>query len=473
MREQSQAGVESNARYVASLLSGARSSRLLWADGLSSSASVAAVSANRDKYLRRLTLAFVLDEDLPEEAVGFRAPQLPRLDGAVSKSSIQSQIASLGRSLKRDETALLYFTGHGSPGSKPQAQHSPQRGLKHGARQDEEGEDDFENTLYWMWGERSLSVRELAPMLRAVPARNPLVLIMVQCHAGGFANVMFQNGDPARPLAGRDVCGFFAATSDRMSSGCTPQINEAEAEDFTTHFFGALSNRGRGGRPIVGADFNHDGRVSMLEAFAYASLHNFSIGVPTCTSQEFLSHLFPMSPAWLKTPFSSLEAPGALWQKALLQGLSRQLKLSGENRLQSAFDLAQALSGAEQSSEQSPSPWSQALLARSSALRRDLEAHVPRLSQPDGSPSFARARQEGLKYLQAYPKSWRSLARDIESESNSMESNEVREALEWRFVDACFTLIAERQLSQSGTPAQKAAFQKLRTSEGRSLFVKH
>lgn len=470
-RELSQAGVESNARYVARLLQNARSSRLLWTDGLSSSATVAAVSADRDGYLARLALAFALNQELPAEAVGFRVPSLPRLDGAVTKVGIRHEVASLGRALRPHEAALLYFTGHGSPGTRPGGAGSLKpRSQRSSAKGDEAGEDDFENTLYWMWNERPLSVRALAPMLQAVPPRNPLVVVMVQCHAGGFGNLMFQNGDPARPLAQRDVCGFFAATSDRLSSGCTPQINEAEAEDFTTHFFGALSNRGRGGRPVLGADFDRDGRASLLEAFAYASLHDRSIDVPTCTSQEFLAHLFPLSQAWYREPYAPLEARAAPWQKALLQGLSRELKLSGEDRLDAAARQARKLSGSTQGGAEGAA-WSPGLLQRALVLRRGLERRLPGLKRPPGSPGFARAQREALKYLRAQPESWRGLARDIERESSSLETGEVREAMLWRFVDACFTLIAERRLSQSGTAGQQAAFQRLRASESRSLFA--
>ena len=72
--------------------------------------------------------------------------------------------------------------------------------------------------------------------------------------------------------------------------------------------------------------------------------------------------------------------------------------------------------------------------------------------------------------MQENPNLWRSLARDIERESLAMETDEVREAMLSRFVDACFTLVAEQKLREGGTAAQKAAFARLRASEGRSLF---
>lgn len=461
---QSQAGIEGNARYVSGLLSGARSTRVLWANGQRASASVAAVGSNRDKYLSQLAFAFTFSEEWPEEPVGFRAPSLPRLDGGVSRLGIEREVASLGRSLQSDEAALLYFTGHGSAGrnEKRRLNLKPRRG------EPGDDEDDYENTVYWMWNDRPLSVRQLAPLLAPVPARNPLVLVMVQCHAAGFANLIFQDGNPDKPLLARDVCGFFAATADRMSAGCTPLVNEAESEDFTSHFFGALSGLGRGSRRVAEADFDGDGRASMLEAFAYASLHDRSIDVPTCTSQELLQHFFPAQESWYLTPFSRLEARASPWQKAILAGLSRELKLSGEDRLDKASRRAQNLA---RSQEEDDGPeWSDGLIESGKNLQRDLMRRFPGLKRESGSPGFKRAQREALKYLEARPQSWRELARGIESESARAETNEVREAMLWRFSDACLALIAEQKLEASGTPAQKAAFARLRASENRSLF---
>ena len=39
---------------------------------------------------------------------------------------------------------------------------------------------------------------------------------------------------------------------------------------------------------MSGADYNHDGRVGMDEAFAYSLIHDTSIDVPVCTSDIYL-----------------------------------------------------------------------------------------------------------------------------------------------------------------------------------------
>jgi hypothetical protein len=462
-REDSQAGIEGNARYVASLLKPPQL-RLLWNDGKKSTPSVAVLEeASRDHQLAQLALAFALEEESPGQPVEYRAPKLPRLDGAASKENIAREIKTLGASVKAGESALLYFTGHGSPGT-----------LKTKAGE----EPDYDNTLYSLWGERDLSVREVAPMISAIPARTPLVVVAVQCHSGGFGNLLFESGDSKRPALARDFCGFFAATGDRQSSGCTPDVDEAGYEDFTTHFFGALSNRGRAGRRVATADFDGDRRVSMLEAFAYASLHDRSIDVPTCTSSVFLAALYEPQRSWYDWKFSRLEARATPWQKAMLRGLSRRLDLRGEARLSDAARQAWALSeflSGDSESEGQPSanarePWPDSVVEQGEALREDVLERWSRLKQPDGSPSYQSARDEAFKYVRAHPTLWRELAEHIERENKRSDAAEVREAMLWRFVGACFSLIAEEQLEKRGTGAQKTAFARLRKSEGRSLF---
>ena len=34
--------------------------------------------------------------------------------------------------------------------------------------------------------------------------------MMAQCYSGSFANLIYENGDPAQPVALQTRCGFFA-----------------------------------------------------------------------------------------------------------------------------------------------------------------------------------------------------------------------------------------------------------------------
>src|SRR5439155_20883779 len=181
-------------------------------------------------------------------------------------------------------------------------------------------------------------VRDLAAHVASLPPDVPVTLVMVQCFSGAFGNLVFQGGDPKAPPVERQIAGFFAAPAERMAAGCTPEVNEAEYRDFTSYFFAALCGRDRVGRRVTGADYNHDGRVGMDEAFAYSLAHDVSIDVPVCTSDVFLRRFVPgQDEEIFRTPYSQVRAWATPAQGAALDELSAALKLTGDARLGEAY----------------------------------------------------------------------------------------------------------------------------------------
>lgn len=304
-----QVAIESNVRYAYRLLPKGASARILFTNGDPSSSNV-------------------LYED-SKQAAQYRKPNLPRLDGPSSPDRLRSELADLGSRLQADPThpALLYFTGHGSG--------SP--------------ETRYANNHYDLWNDKAYYVSDLAASLQSFPKATPIVLVMVQCFSGAFGNVLFEMGNPNGALVDRRICGFFAASPDRMAAGCTPEVNEANYRDFTGYFFGALTGTDRVGKPVTGADYNHDGKVGMNEAFAFALIHDESIDTPVCTSDVFLRHFTKTPDAEImKTPFSDVRTWARPEQLAALDGLSDSLGLSGEDRIGQAFE---AFKRIEQDSE--------------------------------------------------------------------------------------------------------------------------
>lgn len=444
-----QYAIESNARYLDILTTTARSKTILFADGSKSTRSVNAVEiSDEDKVAN--AMAFLFDEPWPEERLKFHPPFLRRIDGATSETEIAGTLKRIGQTLKSNESALLYFTGHGFPNEI-------------------DGRDDFENTRYALWDDNDLSVRELAAMLRPLPANRPVVLVMVQCHSGGFANLMFENGDPKQPLISREFCGFFAATKERMSAGCTPEVDERNYHDFTTHFFAALSGRTRDNRTVLGADYNRDQRVSMLEAYAWANLNDRSIDVPVCTSDAYLRHIFRDDGAWRQQPYSKVLSSGAPWQKAMLEGLSRELKLTGEERLQTVWSQTSRTwwQGLKDKVE-TETPWPTVVLDRRATLIENLEDRFPGLRSKPNSPSWRVARQNTITWLRSRPDELRWMQTAVKNYENVEEVGEVRVAMRLRFLRVARTLWCESQLKRRGTTSQKRFFQKLRSAESRN-----
>ncbi|HVT11326.1 MAG TPA: hypothetical protein VHE55_03590 [Fimbriimonadaceae bacterium] len=298
-QDHNQVAIESNVRYVARLLRPGTTTRVLFTDGKPTSENVQCQGDDQKIY--------------------YRAPQLPREDGPSRSPNVRSELGAIVRDLRAHPTsrALLYFTGHGSPNRR----------------------SSYDNNFYDLWDQDQFSVRDLAAALKAFPKESPIALVMVQCFSGAFGNVLFEDGDPTGPLVDQRICGFFASVPQRPAAGCTPEINEANYRDFTSYFFAALTGIDRMGRTVTGADYNHDGKIGMNEAFAYTLLHDESIDTPVCTSDTFLRR-FVTTPdeTVFKTSFAKARAWATPSQLAALDGLSKLLKYSGDDQLSTAYD---------------------------------------------------------------------------------------------------------------------------------------
>ena len=117
-------------------------------------------------------------------------------------------------------------------------------------------------------------------------------------------------------------------------------MDEAEYRDFTSYFFAALTGRDRVGRRVTGADYNHDGRVGMDEAYYYTLANDRSIDVPVCTSDAFVRRFVPLKDAEVfKAKYSDVQTWGSPAQRYALDALAHSLKReTGEDRLQKAYD---------------------------------------------------------------------------------------------------------------------------------------
>jgi hypothetical protein len=202
----------------------------------------------------------------------FKAPAIAGVLGPATWANIQDAMAA-GRSQRIGQPSVkqphqpifFYFTGHGS--------HN---------RQNED------NNAMILWNEREVTVQQFATFLDQLPATTPVVTVMVQCYAGAFANLIYQKGDPRQPIALATRCGFFATVKQLPSVGCTPEVDEADYQDYSSSFFAGLSGINRVGKPVASADYNRDGRVSFAEAHAFAKVDEQAADLPISTSEAWL-----------------------------------------------------------------------------------------------------------------------------------------------------------------------------------------
>ena len=136
----------------------------------------------------------------------------------------------------------------------------------------------------------------------------------------------------------------FATVHDRPAAGCTPDINEANYAEYNSYFIAALSGTDRLGQTIDQPDYDGDGKISFEEAHAYVILTADTIDFPIKTSDIFLDEFseFGEEESDLLAddlPYDQVLALANPVEKEVLEGLSKQLKLEGNNRLVDAYNV--------------------------------------------------------------------------------------------------------------------------------------
>jgi hypothetical protein len=247
-----------------------------------------------------------------EVDVNYRPHDVPRVNGPATKKEITDWFTNTGATLKKGDKLFLYITGHGGGSSNPT--------------------EPFRSNIS-LWNNDSLSVRELRRLLDKVQIDVPVMMVMVQCYSGGFADLVFNEGFSKNQVCPQSRAGFFATMSNLTASGCTTSASEESYADYSTYFFAALGARDRMGHAIEKSriDLDGDGKISLAEAHAYAQINAESVDIPTCTSDSFLRRIVAIDTAgafkdqtYTRLRGKSMRAT----QSAVLDALAEQLKLA-------------------------------------------------------------------------------------------------------------------------------------------------
>lgn len=252
--------------------------------------------------------------------------RLPGLAGPSSVANVQAWFDVVGRALPAGDRLVFYFTGHGGA--------------------DSDNRDNPRNTSMVMPGQPGeLTVKQLAAELDKLSPEVDVTLVMVQCYSGGFANVIYNEGDPSKGFNPHPRAGFFATIASRTSAGCSPDVSQDDYHEFSTSFFEAILGQTRSGRPVQKPDYDGDGQTSFDEAFTHVLLTSDTIDIPTTTSDRLLRDRsrFAESAEDLDrgllsrdAPWSTVLAAASPSQRAALEGLASALDLQGEDTLSKA-----------------------------------------------------------------------------------------------------------------------------------------
>ena len=296
----------------------------------------------------------------------YRDNELKNTRGLSSPDAVERWFEEEGSKLESGDRLILYVTSHGGrSGNK----------------------DNKFNTKIWMWNRRTLEASRLAGWIAKLPEGVRVMTVMVQCYAGGFSHLIFDENNEKKDSVARRVCGFFATVCDREAAGCTPDVNEANYDEFSSHFWAALRGKTRMEEPVGHCDYDGNGKISFEEAHAYAILTSHNIDIPVKTSGAFLrvhSRLHSEKEEeegllGLETPYSVILERAGKVDRAVLEGLSMRLNLKGENRGTQARDGVSALAKKIRKVEEEKKAHKKKFDSARGVLSRDLRNRWPDL----------------------------------------------------------------------------------------------
>jgi len=254
----------------------------------------------------RSLLQSLLANDILDDSA-FRNHRVPGVAGALDKRHIEHWFHRASETLKRGDRLTIFVAAHGGR---------------------EQGESGPPQHYLQLWNDERLDISELAALLAQLDDSVPLRLVMTPCYAGGFADLLFEDANPENGLAERTICGFFATTRERPATGCVPE--SAAGRSYAHQFIEALKQGGGGSS----ADFDGDGRITLVEAHARVLLAADSIDVPVKTSEVLLRKLAgrryseeEVTRRVDDVSFPALLANASAADRAVLAGLSADLQL--------------------------------------------------------------------------------------------------------------------------------------------------
>ena len=362
---------------------------ILFSDGLAGGKDLQFFDPNFEPPRANALLAEVFNRE-QGLTTRYRPHAIPHLWGPSGRQSLNKWFDTIGAKLHDEDRLFIYFTGHGGRG---------------------QGKPPTNQTLA-MWDEADMPVKEFTALLDRLPAKVRVVMVMVQCFGGGFADVLFVDGDPNKGLSPRNRCGFFATVPTRFAAGCTADVDEENYKEYSTYFWAALYGQTRAGDEIEKPDFDGDGKVSFAEAHAYALIHSETVDISMKTSDAFLRKYAKGSPTNGGALFNSeddfdrLLAVANPSDKAVLQQLSKVLALEGPRRVQTARTKFSEIERQRREIDKKK----QKLTAERDQMRRSLQTRVERrwpeltnLLNPSATEILAKESPEIVRFIESSP----------------------------------------------------------------------
>ena len=386
---------------------------------------------------------------------------LKPLAGPSTHDALTTWFSTTGKSLHAGDHLLFYFTGHGGDESNRFA--------------------SVHNTTMEMWDSNPVTVRQFITELDKLDPAVDVTLIMVQCHAGGFANVLYTDADFRKGLTPHPRCGFFATTAPRLAAGCTPEMDEDAYQDFSTHFFAAIAGKTRTGKPIDKPDYDKKGFTSFTDAFTYALLNDDTIDIPLTTSDQLLRDFSHYRSSQETTDllesnanYSTLLANATPAQHAALDGLSQKLTLTGEDRIIKATAMARDIAAQRNTLARQRRRIDNDDNAARNRLHNALLRHYPELgiSHPPHTPAILTKEHDAISNFLTASRDYK-LWHDDDQKRNDLDDQDDLLERKWvttqRFLERARTVILAANLPRIAKPEIVTAYTNLIARESQTL----
>lgn len=449
--ESNQASLEKNVLFYQQLLKEqnvpAAQQAVYFASGSPSDKDVQAVDLDSVPKANRLMAEFFgTERDL---GLLYRNIEVPAVRGATSLENIRRWFSEVGSTLKSGDRLLIYVTAHGD--------------------RSDDRQNPYETSIM-LWDDEKLSVSDFVALLDRLPAGVRVVTVMVQCYTGGFARFIYEQADPEKGLAKQNRCGFFATVHDREAAGCTPDVDETTYVEYSTYFWEALGGHTRTGKAIVCPDYDGDGQTSFAEAHAYTMLNADTIDLPLTSSTEFLSvesqfqdeehpKLLPKD-----APYETVLELATLAERAVLEGLSKQLELVGSDRIAEAGRNGRGARRARRRGRDRSA--SQRAERLRDTIADDLKERWPELSNvlnPGAVELLTTRKDEFIKAVEEHP-SYEEYRMQADLAARSPEPQKRRAKFE-RFVRTSQDVILRENLKRMGDEKRLAQYEAIVAAE--------
>ena len=389
----------------------------------------------------------------------YRSHNIQDVEGPSTRKAFEQWISQAKQQLKAGDRVLIYVTAHGGKSTDKKKSH---------------------NTTIHLWGRQSISMQDFTKQLDQLPATVSIVTVMVQCYAGGFSDFIYKEGDPEKGLSNQARCGFFATTYSRVAAGCTPDINEANYQEYSSYFWSAILGTTRTGKPVPRADYNDDGTVSFAEAHSYALKASTTIDLSVKTSDVLLRKFSKLGdekhPELMSadTPFSELNEVASPENRVVLTELSKFLKLENSQRDSAAKGLAKQLDDEKKALSKTLGKTSMDRKRLAINLRRAIQDEWPEFNNPWHPRTATILDEESdavialLKQHRDYSK-FKTLSKEVQKLSKQRFDLDRRWVKCQRLIRCLENVALEQNLALVATSEQQALLARLVAMENQSL----